>query len=874
MKNPFSLDDNQIRNIEQKFEIKKKLAQAKEKELFDVFEQPMSEEERFALTFLYAYMPLNDLADYDGELFLSHVRTSLDIRKKVPWGHQISDHLFLHFVLPYRVNNENIEDCRGWFFDQIFDRVKNLSMQQAILEINHWCHEKATYVGNDPRTVSPLTLIRTTLGRCGEQSTLAVAALRSLGIPARQCYTPRWAHCDSNHAWVEAYADGTWYFLGACEPEARLNEGWFRAPALRAMLVNTRVPANYPGPEEATLSETWYTEINVLQTYAESKKVTITVKDEQGAAVQGAKVQFQLYNSAEFTPIATITTDEQGQASLTTGYGDLWIHAVSGDRWAAKKLRVADASEMEICIVEQSPENGYLEFDMVPPVEQPDSANTGITEEEKQENTRRVQEGASIRASYEHTFVNQEQAKALAAELELPSARVWEMLSRARGNSHEIAAYLKEFTPQYGEWALKLLESLNVKDLTDTFRNSLEDHLVNASSFVDAHDDETFMRYILCPRINTEMIMPFRAFFQSQFTAEEQEQFRQKPTSLAQWIADHVEVLENYNYYQGSATPRGSFELRKADRLSVYLLFVAIARSFGIPARLEPSERLPEFMEEGVWREVTSILIGEVEPVAVEVLHENDGGFIKLYQGEGTAMEYFRNFSIARFDNGVYKTLQYPYGKTDWNGEMLEVKSGSYRLVTGTRLNSGTVLIRMHMFTVESGQTIEITPLFREETVEIPVLGEIDAQLSLNFLSGTTSVAKSLAGDAGMLLAWIEPDREPSKHLIRELRELTAEFEAWGGPISLVISENNRTAAFDPSAYADLPTKTQFAIDTEDAGLIQVTGDAEAAQTQSLPLVFVIDQEGQIRYKSAGYKLGIGREALQVIKGVTASVVH
>ncbi|WP_152394183.1 transglutaminase domain-containing protein [Paenibacillus guangzhouensis] len=873
MKNPFSLDDRQVQNIVEKFELKKKLAQAKEKELFDVFEQPMSEEERFALTFLYAYMPLNDLADYDGELFLSHVRTSLDIRKKVPWGQKITDHLFLHFVLPYRVNNENIEDCRGWFFDQIFDRVKALSMEQAILEINHWCHEKATYIGNDPRTVSPLTLIRTTLGRCGEQSTLAVAALRSLGIPARQCYTPRWAHCDSNHAWVEAYADGTWYFLGACEPEARLNEGWFRAPALRAMLVNTRVPANYPGPEEATLSETWYTEINVLPTYAESKKVTIQVKDEQGDAVSGAKVQFQLYNSAEFTSIATITADEQGQASLTTGYGDLWIHAVSGNRWGVQKLRVADASEMEIIISEQQPEDGFLEFDMVPPVEQPDSANTGITDEEKQENTRRVQEGASIRASYEQTFVNQEQAEALAAELNLPPARVWEMLNRARGNSHEIAGYLKEFAPQFGEWALKLLESLNVKDLTDTFRNSLEDHLVHASAFASAHDDETFMRYILCPRINTEMIVPFRAFFLAQFTPVEQEQFRQKPAALAQWIADHVEILENYNYYQGSATPRGSFMLRKGDRLSIYILFVAMARSYGIPARLEPSERLPQFMEAGVWREVTSILVGEVEPVE-EVHDENNGGFVKLIQADGTTMEYFLNFSIARFDHGVYKTLQYPYGKTDWNGEKLEVKSGFYRLVTGTRLSSGTVLIRMHMFTVEPGQTIEITPIFREETVELPVLGQVDPQLSLNFLSGAASTAASLAGDSGMLLAWIEPDREPSKHLIRELRELTAEFESWGGPISLVISERNRTAAFDPDAYADLPAKTQFAIDTQDAGLIRVTGDADAAQTQSLPLVFVIDQEGQIRYKSAGYKLGIGREALQVIKGVTASVVR
>lgn len=59
----------------------------------------------------------------------------------------------------------------------------------------------------------------------GEESTFLVAALRSVGIPARQVYTPRWAHTDDNHAWVEAWADGKWYFLGACEPEPVLISG-------------------------------------------------------------------------------------------------------------------------------------------------------------------------------------------------------------------------------------------------------------------------------------------------------------------------------------------------------------------------------------------------------------------------------------------------------------------------------------------------------------------------------------------------------------------------------------------------------------------------------------------------------------------------
>ena len=113
-------------------------------------------------------------------------------------------------------------------------------MRDAILEVNHWCQEKVTYCPSDARTSSPLSCVSQAIGRCGEESTFTVAALRSVGIPARQVYTPRWAHTDDNHARVEAWADGKWFFLGASEPAADLNIAWFNARA-KGMLMTTKV---------------------------------------------------------------------------------------------------------------------------------------------------------------------------------------------------------------------------------------------------------------------------------------------------------------------------------------------------------------------------------------------------------------------------------------------------------------------------------------------------------------------------------------------------------------------------------------------------------------------------------------------------------
>ena len=110
------------------------------------------------------------------------------------------------------------------------------------------------------------------MGRCGEQSTFTVTALRAVGIPARQCYTPRWAHTDSNHAWVEVWINGKWYFLGACEPDPELNMGWFANPSTRAMMVHTTIFGKNNIQGEKNVETPLYSVSNMLDNYADVKK--------------------------------------------------------------------------------------------------------------------------------------------------------------------------------------------------------------------------------------------------------------------------------------------------------------------------------------------------------------------------------------------------------------------------------------------------------------------------------------------------------------------------------------------------------------------------------------------------------------------------
>ena len=400
------------------------------KETMEVTKQKLTTEEQEALQFLYAYMPVADVTDYPTSFFLENVRTSFEARKEMAWGKDIPELLFRHFVLPIRVNNENLDDSRMIFFKELKERVKGMGMKDAILEVNHWCHERVTYQPSDGRTSAPLATIRSAYGRCGEESTFTVAALRAIGIPARQVYTPRWAHTDDNHAWVEAWADGKWYFLGACEPEAVLNLAWFNAPASRAMLMHTKAFGDYNGPEEVMLRTSNYTEINLIDNYGSSARIDFSVVDAEGKPVEGARVDFKIYNYAEFCSVVTKYTAQDGKTFLSAGKGDMMVWASKDGKYGFVKASFGKANlpgeegekarKMTIRLdrkVSASDMNRSLDFssvsfrdsfDIVPP---PEKANIPeVSAEARAKNLERFAYEDSIRHAYLATFYNKETA--------------------------------------------------------------------------------------------------------------------------------------------------------------------------------------------------------------------------------------------------------------------------------------------------------------------------------------------------------------------------------------------------------------------------------------------------------------------------------
>jgi len=852
-------DKDYREDVNKKFNHRREIARGRDSALFGVFNQELSVKEREGLEFLYGFMPLSDLAMHDGGYVLDQVRASIEARKYFSWGRKVPSDIFLHFVLPYRINNEYTDSARRVFYNELKERVKGMSMYDAALEVNHWCHEKVVYRSTDERTSGPLTTVRTAFGRCGEESTFAVAALRSVCIPARQVYTPRWAHTDDNHAWVEVWIKGKWYYLGACEPDPDLNMGWFTGPAKRAMLTRTFVFGQYKGAEETLEQNDFFTEINLLPNYAPTKTLPVRVVDANGVPQPEAKVEFSLYNYAEFYPLATKTTDSEGKCSLITGYGDLIVWASKGGQFGCAAAQGVESGEVEVVIRSMGYNLSDAEYELVPPREQevPQADRAKV-----EANNLRLKQEDDIRNQYIATFIDSSMAILLATEKGVDESKTWDYLSRSRGNWREIFKFIQCLKPSEVTLGMALLANISDKDLHDITARVLADHLAVVDSFpalVDPRDYPVYDRYVLSPRIGREFITPWRSYLQRKFTFDQIGFFRNSPMNLVKWINDNIALDTISNYYRVPLSPEGVYELRLADRLSRDVFFVAACRSFGIPSRLEPATRRPQYYSQGSWVDVF---------FEKQSLAENPKGQVEVLfspAGNNFTPQYYSHYTIARFARGRFVTLDYEYDEALKKFPFtLSVDTGYYRLMTGNRLSNGTVLCKVKYFRVSKGLKSSVTLEFMAEKKEVKAMGSIDPGLVFSSIDGqsTTSIA-SLVTDGGLVLAIIDPVREPTKHLMVDIAAVRDRFEKWGGRLVFLVARGKMPTGFDPATFKSMPANSIFGSDSSEEISGAISKALGRTNAPEYPQIVIINRAGEIYYSSEGYSIGLGDQILK-----------
>jgi hypothetical protein len=812
----------------------------------------LSNEEKEALIFLYAYMPLSDWADYSEEFYIDNVKASFLARNELKWVRNIPEQIYRHFVLPIRVNNENLDTSRIVFYKELKKRVENLSMYEAALEVNHWCHEKVTYRGSDARTSSPLCTMKKAIGRCGEESTFTVAAMRAVGIPARQCYTPRWAHSDDNHAWVEVWVDGKWYFLGACEPEPELNLGWFAAPVKRAMMVNTTVFGDYSGSEEILNKGTKFTKINLLANYAPVKTIFIKTTNNKNVPLKDITVEFQLYNYAEFYPIAIKKTNIDGIASLTTGFGDLliWVYDNKGF-FNFKKISVENSDTVSLVIDNKNIFDTVYNFDIIPPIVR--SIDVNVSESQREINNERLKYEDSIRKNYENSFIDTNSSKAIALKYNYPIEKTVDFLQKSRGNWREIKEYLEEVPQKYRELAVLLLDAIAEKDLHDVTKDVLFDHLYN--SVFDANFDTLFnINYIFNPRVEYEMIKPYKNemnnFFKKYNISD--------ANGLIKWIKKNIKLNNVDNYSRAPISPVGCLKIRTCDSRSRDIFFVSACRSIGIASRLEPSTKTPQYYSWKGWTDVNfERKIKEKSTPKTELIIENSEHNLKIKP------EYSTHFTIQKYNKGRYFTLDYEMDKR-WDNfpVALTVDNGKYLVVTGNRLPDGSVLVSLNFFKTEPDKKRSVKIELRQNRSPFKVLGNLSMDSYLRYYdTGIRETLGKISENKPCVLFWLEPGKEPTRHILVDIEKLKSNFEKWEGKIVIVIPDKFK-ARYDENIKQFFPEKALLTVDNED--ILNKCLKTINRNNIDFPVVIYSNEKGEILFISEGYRIGIGEQLLKI----------
>ena len=749
-----------------------------------------SEEEALLIKFFYGTMPLRDAGEYPFEIFLSYVRHALWLRKTIDWCKKLPEDLFVHDVLYYRINSEDISDCRSFFYEQLKDRIVGLDEYQAAVEINYWCAEHATYEMADDRTAGPMTMYRSGKGRCGEESTFTVTALRSVGLAARQVYTPRWAHCDDNHAWVEVWVNGEWHFLGACEPEEKLDRGWFTGPAGQALLIHSRTFGDYAaGKREEVIGRDGAVVChNVTASYTKTRKLRIQVRKQDNTPAAHAQVSVEILNMAEYFPAAVLETDEQGGTSIRLGLGDIRLQARSEGKFVERYCNLAEDgvgaadADCAVTLVLKDSEAGMKDAlsgvsacewhlaKLCAPKEVVVRESV-LSEEEVSRGTRRLADAVKLR---EERF-DQLTRHAIAVHPEEE-----ERMRVAGENAEELTAFLeKDDNPD----RKKLLDSLTKKDNKDLRAEVLEDHL---SAKRGSWSEDIHVQDLLCPRIWLEEIGAYRSYICSVLTAQEQEAFASNPELIWNYVNQNITDIPEEEYNTLCASPIGCLKLKIGSAVSRTILFIAICRSLNIPARLDKSLMLPEYWADGAFH------------VPVSRAQASKGTLL-LRNIPGKEWIYAQHWTLGRLEKDHFVTMN--HAGLVFEKETLELllPVGIYRLIAVKRLLNGDQEAAELLFAIEKEKQAELyMPDFEKTDGVMPweknsvpdesqscrklqnknnsLREEIQSCLLRDILlqraDGTLCSLEKLVSGKRSILAFLEIGAEPTEHVLNEVLAL------------------------------------------------------------------------------------------------------
>jgi hypothetical protein len=373
-------------------------------------------------------------------------------------------------------------------------------------------------------------------------------------------------------------------------------------------------------------------------------------------------------------------------------------------------------------------------------------------------------------------------------------------------------------------------------------------------------DRSLFEKYVLSPRIADENLSDWRGFLREKMEAITGP-MKHDISPLTEWIQKNITLDDEANMHSRTAiSPVGVYNLRVADRISRDIFFVACCRSLGIPARINPVTHMTEYCFGNNWYEANLAKASDWKPVK---------GFLQLKESVNPFMpQYYIHFTLAKLQDGHFITLEFEEGRklSDFPVSM-PMDTGKYMLVTGNRLEDGSVLNSLTFFHIEKDKRVRVPVYIRL----IPGLNSPSGKLDLDKLMisvpGQANPQKlsALAAGKKLIILVVDPDQEPSRHILDELATYADHFNKWEGSFLLAMPRNKSTVVSVLKPY-DLPKENAQGIDVNNNISIALEKLYRQELSDKLPLVVLCDQDGLVYLFSSGYKIGLGEQLLKLTR--------
>lgn len=819
--------------------------------------------EQLVLKFYYSTMPYSDAVNYPLEIFLDYARHSIFLWQNSPFVKQIPPAIFWNYAVHYRVNAEEILPCRSEFYNRIKAQIKAESVTETVLAINYWCAGEVTYQTTDERSASALAVFRAGLGRCGEESVFAVQVLRSAGIPARQIYAPWWAHCDDNHAWVEVWIDGEWRFLGACEPEEVLDQGWFTGAASRAILVQSRVflPcswSNQPEHEPIISRQGCVTILNQTARYAKTARIDIRVRDQKGDWLAGAEIKLGIFNYAAFAESVTAATDRNGWYQIETGLGSIRIFACWQGLTAVRDITVTDHLEVILVLqrsVDSFKEKQPREFDCIASADG-NPAVAVLSDRQQIWAQERLAESSAHLKKKEDDLAAQVFAADLGAlfEEEENQQSAAAIAAVSRGNVLQLKAYLSGGDDvQERNLRLELLGILPDKDWRDVRSGVLEEHWQAAYQYRDRFDAPVFNAGIANPRIWWEPLYCWRAEILQMLSAEQIRRWQQAPEEAVEYVGKQIKECDQFDSPALVVRPDRCLKYGIGNRRSKAILTVALLRTIGVPARLNPVEGSIEYYRNGGYHSSGAVATSKCR-LLLEFL-------------PGVQWSYRENWSLARFDqqSNYFKQLELDKKAPDQGGQLvLGLLPGSYRLTTANRLPNGNVMAKEWDFVLEEqGAAIPVSlrrAAAADMFVEVPL-----PQFALLDQNNRCHTVSDFSTEICSLLVWLKEREEPTEHILNELYEHHQVFGQL--PLQLILILPKPLQAFSPTLEKVRKVFPESQLwYAKDSKTAEKVARKMYVDPGKMPLLVLTDETGKGIYGTSGYNVGTGAMLIKLVQ--------